>query len=183
MQELYDQRILHSILGVQPLPTVVKHIESDNKIIRSPSSKRQAVDDAWEEFRRNREYAYDESPSSSRQHHRVANDIDEGGRYDIGRQPSKKRRKTGREIDDHPVIFVDDDDEEERHGYRDYDDDDYDYYSTAEDANLKYDDRRHESDYDDRKSSYPENSRNDRRRSYWLSKGVGPGRLDEDMPY
>lgn len=182
MQELYDQRILHSILGVQPLPTIVKHIDTDNKTIRSPSSKRQAVDDAWEEFRRNREYAYDESPSSSRQHHRVASDIDEGGRYDIGRQPSKKRRKTGREIDDHPVIFVDDEDEEERHGYRDYDDD-YDYYSTAEDANLKDDDRRHESDYDNRKSSYPENSRNDRRRSYWLSKGVGPGSLDEDMPY
>ena len=174
VQELYDQRILHSILGVQPLPTVVKHVEFDKKSINSPSSKRQAVDDAWEERRRNREYAYDESSSSRQHHHRVANDVDEGGRYDIGRHPPKKRRKTGRAIDDnHPVIFVDDDDEEER---LEYDDDEY-YYSAEDD---KYDDdRHHKRDFEDHKS-YPENPRNDRRRSYWLSKGVGPGRLDEE---
>ena len=169
MQELYDQRVLHSIVGVKPLPTVVKHVESDKKTSQSPSSKRQAVDDAWEEKRRNREYAYDES-SNSRQHHRVANDGEEGGRYDIGRHPPKKRRKTGRAIDNHPVIFVDDDDDE-RHGY---DDDDY-----SEDR--EYDDRRG-SGFDKYKS-YPENPRNDRRRSYWLSKGIGPGSLDEDISY
>ena len=112
VQELYDQRVLHSIVGVKPLPTVV---ESDKKTSQSPSSKRQAVDDAWEEMRRKREYAYDESLSSW-QHHRGANDGEEGGRYDIGRHPPKKRRKTGRAINNHPVIFVDDDDEEERHG-------------------------------------------------------------------
>ena len=166
MQELYDQRVLHSIVGVKPLPTVVKHVESDDKTSQSPSSKRQAVEDAWEEMRRDREYAHDES-SSSRQHHRVANDSEEGGRYDIGRQPPKKRQKTGRAIDNHPVIFVDDDDEEERHKYHDDDSEDGEY------------DHRHESDY----KSYPENPRNDRRRSYWLSKGIGPGSVDEDISY
>ena len=186
MQELYDQRVLHTIVGVKPLPTVVKHVEVESdrkKTIQSPSSKRQAVDDAWEEMRRNREYPYDESSSSSRQqhhHHRVAaNDVDEGGRYDIGRPPAKKRRKTGRAIDNHPVVFVDDDDEEEeeRHGY--YDDEEY-YYSADDD-----DDRRRESNFDNH-NSYPENPRNDRRRSYhWLSKGiqVGPGSVDEEYQF
>ena len=165
LQELYDQRVLHSIVGVNPLPTVIKHVDSDKKTSESPSSTRQAVEDAWEEMRRNREHAYHES-SSSRQHHRAANDVDEGGRYDIGRQPPKKRRKTGRAKDNHPVVFVDDDDEE-RHGYED------DYYYSAE--NREYDDR-DESGFDNHRSY----SRNDRRRSYWLSKGIGPGSLDED---
>ena len=169
LQELYDQRVLHSIVGVNPLPTVIKHVGSDKKTSESPSSTRQAVEDAWEEMRRNREHAYHES-SSSRQHHRAANDADEGGRYDIGRQPPKKRRKTGRAIDNHPVIFVDDDDEEERHGYHDDDDD------SAEDGEYG---NRHEIDFDNHKP-YSENARNDRRRSYWLSKGIGPGSLDED---
>lgn len=166
VQELYDQKVLHSIVGVKPLPTVVKHVESNEKTSQSPSSKRQVVEDAWEEMRRNREYAYDES-SSSRQHHRVANDDEEGGRYDIERHPPKKRRKTGR--DHHPVIFVDDDDDEERHGYHD------DCYSKDD----EYDDRRRESRFDNY-TSHPENPRNDRRRSYWLSKGIGPGSLDEE---
>ena len=170
MQELYDQRILHSIVGVKPLPTVVKHVESDEKTSQSPSSKRQAVEDAWEENRRNREYAYDESSSSSRQHHRVANDGEEGGRYDIGRQPPKKRRRTGRAIDNHPVIFIDDDDEEVRHGFRDDDSEDGEY------------DDRHESDFNYHKS-YRDNSRDDRGRSYWLSKGIGPGSVNEDLLY
>ena len=90
VQELYDQRVLHSIVGVNPLPTVVKHAESDKKTNQSPSSKRQAVDDAWEEMRRNREYAHDES-SSSRQHRRAANDGDEGGRYETHPKNDKKR--------------------------------------------------------------------------------------------
>jgi non-canonical poly(A) RNA polymerase PAPD5/7 len=166
VQELYDQRVLHSIVGVEPLPTVVKHVESEPR--QSPSSKRQAVEDAWDEKRRNREHAYDES-SSSRQHHRVANDGEEGGgRYDIGRHRPKKRRKTGRAMDNHPVIFVDD--EEERHRYHDDDD----YYS----EDHEYDHRR-ESDFENYKS-YPENPRNDRRRSYWLSKGIGPGNVDDE---
>lgn len=169
MQELYDQRVLHTIVGVKPLPTVVKHVEQpDEKTSQSsPSSKRQAVEDAWEEMRRNLEYGYDESSSSHRQHHRVANDGEEGGRYDIGRHSPKKRRKTGRGIDDHTVIFVDDDDDEERHGYHHGDD----YYSEDD---CEYDDR-HESRYDNYDSR-----RNDRRRSYWLSKGIGPGSLDEE---
>ena len=172
MQELYDQRVLHSIVGVKPLPTVVKHVdESDEKTSHSPSSKRQAVEDAWEERRRNREHAHDES-SSSRQHHRVANDSEEGGRYDIGRQPPKKRRKTGREIDNHSVIFVDDDDEEDHHGYR------HRYRHDDDPEDGEYDER-HESDFDYHKS-YPENPRNDRRRSYWLSKGIGPGSVDDE---
>ena len=165
VQELYDQRVLHSIVGVKPLPSIVKHIEYNKKTSQSPSSKRQAVEDAWEERRRNREYAYDES-AGSQQRHRVANDSEEGGRYDIERHLTKKRRKTSREIDKHPVIFVDDDEEEEHRGYHgnDYSEDD------------EYDDR-HERGFN---KSYPEIPRNDRRRSYWLSKGIGPGSLDED---
>jgi len=101
-QKTLAYRVLHSILGIKPLPTINKHDQSDDKICQSPSSKRQAskvVEDAWEEMRRNRDYTYEES--SRQQHHRISNDYEEGGRYDIGRHPPKKRRKTGREIDDH----------------------------------------------------------------------------------
>jgi non-canonical poly(A) RNA polymerase PAPD5/7 len=173
VQELYDQRVLHSILGVKPLPTVVKHIQTDEEDCykpNSPSSRRQAskiVEDAWEETRNSRDYAYDES-YRPRQHHRVTDE--DGGRYDIGRHPPKKRRKTGRAIDDHPVIFVDDDDDDGRRGY-DYDAEEGDY----EDC--------HEGDVD-RYPSYSEKSRDDRRRSYWLSKGIGPGSVfDDDVSY
>ena len=112
VQELYDQRVLHSILGINPLPAIVKHDQSDDKICQSPSSKRQAskvVEDAWEEMRRTRDYTYERS---RQQHHRISDDYEEDGRYDIERHPPKKRRKTGRGIDDHHhnhVVFVDDD--------------------------------------------------------------------------
>lgn len=162
MAELYDEGVLHSILGVKPLPTIVKHVQTDEKIRHKPnsSSKRQAVEDTWEQNRDYDEY------SQSRHHHRVADE--DGGRYDIGRQSPRKRRRTGRARDhnDHPVVFVDDDDEEERRMYADdpeggeYDSDEGDF---------------------DRYPSYSEKSRNDRRtRSYWLSKGIGPGSVDDD---
>jgi non-canonical poly(A) RNA polymerase PAPD5/7 len=164
VQELYDEKVLHSILGIKSLlPTVVEHIQSDETISQSPSSKRQAskvVEDAWEEQRRSRDYAHDES---SRHRQRIADDYEEGGRYDIGRHSSKKRRKTGRAH--HHVVFVDDEDEEERHGYDDDEDE------------PEYDDHYyHESDVD----RYSENPRNDKRRSYWLSKSIGPGSVDEE---
>lgn len=171
MQELYDQRVLHSILGVKPLPTVVKHVQTDEEICHkpnSPSSKRQAsriVEDAWEERRQSLDYTYDESPSRFRQHHRVADE--EGGRYGIVRHPPKKRRKTGRTVDDHLVIFVDDDDEEDRHGY-----------DNPEEGEYQSD----EGDVD-KYTSYYEKRRNERRRSYWLSKGIGPESVDDDITY
>ena len=165
MQEVYDQRILHSILGVNPLPTTVIHVQTDEN--HSPSSKRQAskvVENAWEETRQSRDYAYDES-SRSRQHHRETDDREEGGRYDIGRHPPKKRRKTGRTIDDHAVFIVDDDDEEE---HRRYDDDD----DLEEEEGEYYGSRA-------KRSSYSEKPRDNRRRSYWLSKGIGPRSVDD----
>lgn len=169
MQELYDQKVLHSILGVEPLPTVVEHVQSDEEIRQSPSSKRQAskvIEDAWEQTRRSRDYAYHESSHSRQHRHRVADDHEEGGRYDIGRH---KRRKTGRAIDNHHnVIFVDDDEE-----HRGYDDDD-------DDPGEGECEERYESYVDRYREPYPENPKNDRRRLYWLSKGIGPGSVDEE---
>ena len=173
MQEIYDQRVLHSILGVQALPAVVKHVQTDEKNgykPSSPSSKRKVVEDAWEETRQSRDYAYEESSRPRR----VADEED--GRYHIGRYPPppKKRRKTGRrKIDDHPVIFVDDDDEVEERS-RGYDNGagggEYESY---------------EGDGVDRYPSYYEKPRNDKARSYWLSKGIGPRSVydDDDLSY
>lgn len=157
MQEIYDQRVLHSILGVKPLPTVVKHAQTDEKIYRPISSKQQAsqvVEDAWEETKQSRDY---EESCHPRQHYRVGDDREEGGRYDIGR-PSKKRRRSGRTKDDNAVIFVDDDDD--------------DGAGTEE---GEYDS--HEDDIDEYRP-YSEKPRNDKRRSYWLSKGIGPSDAD-----
>lgn len=40
-------------------------------------------------------------------------DEDDEGRYGIGRRPPKKRRRTGKDIDSHTVVFVDGDEHEE----------------------------------------------------------------------
>lgn len=105
MQELYDKRVLHRILGVEPRNSVVQHAEVRGR--RTPTSPRNSrvVESAWTNRQLNDETDYEDD-----HHRRNPNSYDqEGGRYDIGRPSSKKRRRVQRS-DDHPVHFVADGD-------------------------------------------------------------------------
>ena len=157
MQELYDRRTLHNIVGVKPLPVIVK--SSDEIGSRKPESSRskskasRAVESIWDTEDTSHALDHEEYYSRGRRHRPAADE--ERGRYDIG-QPSKKRRKMGRESDAHTVVFVDDDDEERR-----TDEDEERGYMSFEDERRPALSRR-------------SSEKSGRRRSYWLSKGTGP---------
>lgn len=115
-------------------------------------NRESSVRNAWKE-------AEGASDDEYRHRHRQEPKIedDEGGRYEIGRSlPPRKRRRMGRQEDKHTVFIPDDDDdghntsEEELH-----------YVSDTSRAN--------------RRERY--NPVNEKRRSYWLSKGIGLGGL------
>lgn len=90
---------------------------------------------------------------------------DEGGRYAIERQPPRKRRRTERSEAEHSVYFVDDDDDTE--GARQDEIEDGEYLSDAS--------------VEERRSMRTDSSKNEKTRSYWLSKGLGmEGAMDDD---
>lgn len=104
MQELYDKRVLHRILGVEPRNSIVHHAEVRRRTPTSPRHSR-VVESAW-----TNKQLKDETDYEDDHHRRNPNSYDqEGGRYDIGRSSSKKRRRAQRS-DDHPVYFVADGD-------------------------------------------------------------------------
>jgi len=154
-------------VGVRPLPRIVK--SSDEISFRKPDQKERslskskasrAVESVWDTEDVSHDVDYEEYSSRSHRHRPAADE--ERGRYDIGQQPSKKRRKTGRESDAHTVVFVDDDDDDGNDEERRADEDEEGAYMSASD--------------DERRPSLSRRSsaRSDHRRSYWLSKGIGP---------
>ncbi|CAA7271029.1 unnamed protein product [Cyclocybe aegerita] len=159
VQELYDRRTLHNTLGVKPKPAVVDDHSSRRGDHEEESSSRskasRAVDSAWEDAR-------EDVQSEHREH--SLDDYDEEGRYAIGRQPPKKRRKTGRASDAHTVVFIDDFEEDEV--------EEGEYMSDKLDADAVG------------RPSQPraagKSPKNDERRSYWLSKGNGTFESDTD---
>lgn len=115
VQELYDQRTLHRVLGVKPKFVVVESPDS------SPSApiKSPGADVAWNE-------ADDSDSDVHNSHLRDDGDHeDEDGRYNIG-QPPRKRQKLGTH-----TVFVADDDDEDEHG---------DYASDDEEDDGEYED-------------------------------------------
>lgn len=167
VQELYDRRTLHNIVGVRPLPAIVKEIsfrklhQKEPSVSKSKASR--AVESIWDTEDLSYDFDHEEFSSSGHRHRRAADE--ERGRYDIGLQPSRKKRKTGRESDAHKVVFVDDDDYDENDEERRADDEEEEEYMSLES----------ESD-DERRPSLSRRSsaKSDHRRSYWLSKGIGP---------
>lgn len=159
VQELYDKRVLHNLLGLKPSPTVVKHYDGGTNSIgsRRPSSPglSQEAMSAGRSARHKAEVGVesDEEYLPTR-HRQVAEDQDEG-RYDIGRrrQAPRKYRKIEKAQDSHTAAFTTDDDEYERisvrHGSVD-----------SLDEEVHYDDES------------PSRRRSERRRSFWLSKAM-----------
>jgi len=104
VQELHDKRTLHRILGVEPRNTGVHHAEvrehqpSGHKPGTSSQDTR-GVESAWTKGRLQDESDYDDD-----HHRRHLNSHDQdGGRYDIGRHSSKKRRRVQRS--DHDGVY------------------------------------------------------------------------------
>ena len=151
---------MHDLLGVEP------------KITLAPSTmnghtSRAETEESETDIEMESEL---EEGEHSRRHRRDESDEEEGGRYDIGmrKQPPAKRRRMGTVADTHTVFTTDDEEEgEEREpivvNFADCGDDLEEYESdgradAVSDGNIKRDEKR----------------------SYWLSKGIGIGTVQDD---
>ncbi|TFK36381.1 hypothetical protein BDQ12DRAFT_699647 [Crucibulum laeve] len=182
VQEVYDKRTLHRILNVQPLLIVMNSTTNKPSPQTSPQTndkasssstnthKSRGVESAWQAA--DDSIDYDDDPQEQ-QHTRFAQDDgddEESGRYNIGRQPPKKRRRTGRQDDYHTVTFLpDEDDEDEKEETEAYAYGDIDY--------TRGDDHKGSS------GSRRDPEGDSRRRSYWLSKATGPGLGGVELDY
>lgn len=187
---MYDNRTLHNLLGIKPQPQVFEtvdnnsrsnsndvkskssngtksHSESNGRSTASnskaassstkpgkPSSSKRAVQTAWEEA--DMEISADD----------IAEEEEEGGRYDIGLQPPKKRAKTGRDLHDAHTVFITDDDEDE-------DEDDDELKVITGDTEDEVEDVAYGGDGHREERTRKLDPNMDKRRSYWLSKGIG----------
>ena len=105
MQELYDKRVLHRIMGVEPRESMIHPSEARERRHKSGTSHQNSrlVESAWTSRQLNDETDYEDV--HQRRHPSTVDQ--DGGRYDIGRHT--KKRKTQRS-DGHPVYFVADGD-------------------------------------------------------------------------
>jgi len=146
VQEVYDKRTLHNLLGIKPRPVVVSHAtnEVDSHSAGTVSRVWNAPEDDDE----------DHFVPDSRSRRHASDDDDEGGRYAIGKQPPNKRRK----IDaDGPVVsFTTDESEAEDETNSDAD-------------SLMEEEGEYDLDFGEFKIK---GSASVEKRSYWLSKGV-----------
>ena len=146
---------MHDILGVKTKHSEVNGIQNSQTRESGPTtsySDPKVVKPVWN--------GRDDLSDEDDYYRRHDMQEEERGRYDIGRQPPKKRRKTGRTEDAHTVYLIDDEDESRSERYEN---EDGEYYSD-------------EGSPDDRRTSRSGPSpKTDNRRSYWLSKGIGTG--------
>lgn len=111
VQEVYDKRVLHRLVGVAPRTTVVQDVSHLNGTARSNGSGASAVQSAWEPTDRPRESdggGVSRKPdSAAKGQTREIIDVDadvEESRYGI---PPRKRRK----MSETPIVFTTDSDE------------------------------------------------------------------------
>ena len=107
--EVYNKGVLHNILGVKPkAQVVVKELDGESyrdKHSKSPSLGLKNKYSPWKDLGGgDASLTQDISDLSHRNNH----DPDESAKYDIGKQPPKKRKRMGREEDKHAVFIVDD---------------------------------------------------------------------------
>lgn len=107
--EVYNKGVLHNILGVKPKAQVVKGLDGESyrdKHSKSPPLGLKNKYSPWRDL---------SGGDASLTHgindlsHRNDHDPEESTKYDIGKQPPKKRRRMSRE-DKHTVFIVDDED-------------------------------------------------------------------------
>ncbi|KZT09562.1 uncharacterized protein LAESUDRAFT_722526 [Laetiporus sulphureus 93-53] len=154
VQELYDSRALHRLLGVNASADIagIKARPTPNSEVQRP--RQEDIDTALGE-------ADMEEGSTDNEDGKII--TEEGSRYKIEdrRQPPRKRRKMGREEDMHTVFTTDDEDGEIRHEYEEYALEGLEDGEEEEDAAALA----------DTKYSMESSAKSKNRRDFWLSKG------------
>ncbi|KAF8630769.1 hypothetical protein AX15_002738 [Amanita polypyramis BW_CC] len=151
VQEVYDRKVLHNLVGIAPKPIVNGNLPTRRS---GPNVAQDAVHSAWKA----NEEDVDHSPRPA-----AVPDEEEEGRYHIGRHPPHKRRKLGRRADTHTVFIADDDG----------DDSSYGAHSEIEDH--------HGGHHGSRRGRPERTEKAERLRLYWLAKGAGmPDEEGED---
>jgi non-canonical poly(A) RNA polymerase PAPD5/7 len=165
VQELYDKRVLHNLLGLKPSPTIVSGADSGTNGTASrrlsspgPSQAAKRTQSAWHRAEVGVKSDDDEYLPPRRRH--AAEDHDEG-RYDMRPQ---KLRKIERPQANFHTVFTTDDDEYERSSVRvesvDSLDEEEGHYASDDELNS-------------------DQGRAKKRRSFWLSKAMNIG-IDMD---
>ncbi|KXN91438.1 Poly(A) RNA polymerase cid14 [Leucoagaricus sp. SymC.cos] len=171
VKEVYDKRVLHNIMGVKPRAQVIiqeqpvepeRDSQNQQKRPRSPHSPpAKEKYSLWRVMEGSDTSVSHEIRGTS---HRNDHDPEESGKYDIGKQPPRKRRRKDREENKHTVFIADDEDGT---------DDSASNVSTDEAEAREY------AVNGEVKPGKPlSNADTEKKRNYWLSKGVG---LREDI--
>lgn len=147
-------------MGVNPKPTVVRIKGAAGKSAatgKGPSGSMGAnsVRLAWQEAEN--DVNANDSNAARRRGRELGADDEEEGRYDIVRQPTNKRRKMGHPQASH-MVFTTDEEEDEL---------------VARTNSSGEEDGEYASDGDREGLLISRDSKVEKRRSYWLSKGIG----------
>jgi len=177
VQEVYDEGILHRLLGVQrhDATLIVTDLTGEDHVTSDRTVEAQSVLSSW--VGANNETMSDDE-RGGRQNPRTGEIADESyeseSRYDIQQgSPSRKRRRTGTDQDAH-IVFTADEEDEEHSGVSEVD-------SLAEEE-AHYD--AVHSDLNEAEQTKEPAAGNGLtaagRRAYWISKGVDMGHDSEN---
>ncbi|KAJ3807269.1 hypothetical protein F5876DRAFT_48398, partial [Lentinula aff. lateritia] len=190
VQEVYDRRILHKLLNVKPRIIVVTD---------DPETKAPAMSNGRHTSQilaKAEPGATNENPIDLEDDERSGSDSeDDSGKYGIsGRQPPKKRMKTGGEMDMHTLVTIyttddDDGDGNDTNSESELDsvaeeEAEYDVDVIDVDAGMHVDMGKDavvsepDSMLTKAESKLRSNGGNEKKRSYWLSKGIVSGNVD-----
>ncbi|KAK0496784.1 hypothetical protein EDD18DRAFT_1163932 [Armillaria luteobubalina] len=183
VQEVYDSGDLHRIVGQKPLPQVFDG-RSNGAKNGSDSSKNM--------YEMNMDLATDsEQEKESKKRRREDDDESDGGRYAIGKEPPKKRRRKGASADYRGLhCFTTDEDsvaegEKEGTSKKHRHNGTRDRVFTADEDSLSEEEAAYASDSSNRPADKspirkPDIQDRERKQSYWLSKAIGPGDVQDD---
>ncbi|KAK0196515.1 hypothetical protein F5146DRAFT_1129297 [Armillaria mellea] len=180
VQEVYDSGDLHRIVGQKPLPQVFDGRSNGVKDGSDSSKKMHEMD---------MNLGTDsEQEKENKKRRREADDESDGGRYNIGNEPPKKRRRMGASANFRGPFTTDEDSVAEgenegpskkprRNGTQDgiftADEDSL----SGEEAEYASDSSNHPTDKESiRKADIEDRNR---KQMYWLSKGIGPGDVED----
>ena len=166
VQEVYDKRVLHRMLGMEPGIVVSSRLSEKRFSGKDTREAADSVKAAWEE-----------ADNSFDANYRHVAEPEEEGRYGIdSRLPPRKRRRLDNKMDAHVYISDDDDDDDDDPEVDDaallvHTAGDSDNGSAVVPDGSEEEDAYDLGDVDEDADSKHERVR--RTRSYWLSKGIG----------
>ncbi|KAK0239497.1 hypothetical protein EDD85DRAFT_766214 [Armillaria nabsnona] len=177
VQEVYDSGDLHRMVGQKPLPQVFDG--RSNRVSGSSKNMHEMGMDLGTDSEQEKE---------SKKRRREEDDESDGGRYNIGKEPPKKRRRKGTSADFRGLFTTDEDSvaEGEKAGpskkrRRNVD---VGGIFTADEDSLSEEEGEYASDSSNRPADKESIRQADieernRKQSYWLSKGIGPGDVED----